>query len=72
MSIKNRHANGSKISEAKFRELVRYFTDGLDTTQTALHSGSNLNIVNLYFNAIRERIAEHCELEKIVRLKPLF
>jgi len=30
MSIKNRYVNRSKISEAKFRELVRYFATDLD------------------------------------------
>lgn len=63
MLLKNRFVNRSKISEAKFRELVRYFAADLDASQIALLSGLNRNTVNRYLKAIRERIAEHCELE---------
>lgn len=63
MSLKNRYVNRSKISEAKFRELVRYFAADLDASQIALLSGLNRNTVNRYLKAIRERIAEYCELE---------
>lgn len=63
MSVKNRYVNCSKISEAKFRELVRYFAADLDASQVALLSGLNRNTVNRYLKAIWERIAEHCELE---------
>lgn len=63
MSLKNRYVNRSKISEAKLRELVRYFAADLDATQIAQLSGLNRNTVNRYLKAIRERIAEHCELE---------
>jgi len=63
MSLKNRYVNRSKISEAKFRELVRYFAADLDASQIALLSGLNRNTVNRYLKSIRERIAEHCELE---------
>lgn len=55
--------NRSKISEAKFRELVRYLAADLDASQITLLSGLNRNTVNRYLKAIRERIAEHCELE---------
>jgi transposase-like protein len=63
MSLKNRYVNRSKISEAKFRELIRYFAADLDASQIALLSGLNRNTVNRYLKAIRERIAEYCELE---------
>lgn len=66
MSIKNRYVNRSKISEAKFRELVRYFATDLDASQIAQLSGLNRNTVNRYLKAIRECIAEHCELESPV------
>ena len=58
MSIKNRYVNRSKISEAKFRELVRYFATDLDASQIAQLSGLNRNTVNRYLKAIRERIAQ--------------
>ena len=63
MSLKNRYVNRSKISEAKFRELVRYFAADLDASQIAQLSGLNRNTVNRYLKAIRERIATFCELE---------
>ena len=66
MTLKNRYVNRSKISEAKFRELVRYFAADLDATQIAQLSGLNRNTVNRYLKAIRERIAAHCELESPV------
>lgn len=61
MLTNNRHVNSSKISEAKFRLLVRYFATDLDATQIALLSGLSRNTVNRYLKAIRQRIAEHCE-----------
>jgi transposase-like protein len=63
MSIHNRYVQRSKISEAKFRELVRYFAADLDATQITFISGLNRNTVNRYLKAIRERIAEYCESE---------
>jgi transposase-like protein len=57
------YVNRSKISEVKFRELVRYFSADLDAPQIALLSGLNRNTVNRYLKAIRERIAEQCELK---------
>jgi transposase len=63
MSIHNRYVLRSKISEAKFREMVRYFAADLDATQITMLSGLNRNTVNRYLKAIRERIAEHCEAE---------
>jgi len=61
MSTNNRYVNRSKISEAKFRLLVRSFAVYLEATQIAFLSGLNRNTVNQYLKAIRERIAEHCE-----------
>ena len=63
MSINNRYIYRSKISEAKFRELIRYFSDDLDATEITSLSGLNRNTVNRYLKAVRERIAEHCESE---------
>lgn len=59
----NRYIKRSKISEAKFRKLVRYFSADLEATQISLLTGLNRNTVNRYVNGIRERIAEYCESE---------
>ena len=59
--MKNRYAKRSKISAAKFRQLIRYFIVDLDASQIAQLIGLNRNSVNRYLRAIRERIAEFCE-----------
>jgi transposase len=51
------------MNEAKFRERVRYFAADLDAPQIAPLRALNRNTVNRYLKAIRERIAEHGELE---------
>ena len=61
MALKNKYANRSKISEAKFRELVRLFALNLEATQIAELTGLNRNTVNRVLRAIRERLAEFCE-----------
>ena len=63
MTVKNRYAKRSKISEAKFRQLVRYFAVDLDASQITQLIGLNRNSVNRYLRAIREHIAEFCETQ---------
>ena len=59
--MKNKYANRSKISEAKFRELVKLFALNLEATQIAELTALNRNTVNRFLRAIRERLAEFCE-----------
>ena len=59
----NRYAKSSKISEAKFRALLKYFVADLSATQTSEITRINRNTVNRYFNAFRERICEICAQE---------
>jgi transposase len=61
MSIINKYAKRSRISEAKFREFVRYFALDLDAQKIALLTRLNRNTVNRYLQLLRKRIAEHCE-----------
>ena len=61
MSITNRYVKRSRILEAKFRELVRYFSLDLDAHKIAFLTRLNLNTVNRYLLLIRQRIAEFCE-----------
>lgn len=65
MTMKNKYANRSKISEAKFRELVRLFSLNLDATQIAELSGLNRNTINRFLKAIGIRMAEYCEKESL-------
>jgi hypothetical protein len=61
MTIPNRYSKRLGIEEAKFRELVRYFSLDLDIQKGALLSGLNRNTVNRYLFLFRKRIAEFCE-----------
>lgn len=65
----NRYVNRAKISEAKFRQLVRYFALDLTATQMAELSNLNRNTVNRYLNGIRERVAEYCNVLRPVTLR---
>ena len=57
----NKYVNRSRISEAKFRELVKLFVLDLTATQIAELSGLNRNTVNRYITGIRQQIADYCE-----------
>lgn len=61
MAMNNKYAKNAKISEAKFRELLKLFCADLDATQITELTGINRNSVNRYLRAVRERIAEYCE-----------
>ena len=61
MTKKNRYFRHSKISEAKFRQIVRYFAMDLTATDCAELCGLSLRSVNTIYLRIRARMAEHCE-----------
>jgi transposase len=61
MSISNKYVKNAKISEPKFRELLKYFVLDLDAHTIALLTKLNRNTVNRYLYLIRKRIAELCE-----------
>jgi len=61
MTTKNRYAKRAKISEAKFKQLLRYFIHDLDAKTIASLTRLNRNTVNRYWNHIRKRIAQFCE-----------
>ena len=63
MLITNRYVKNSKISEAKFREIMKYFAFDLDAQTIALLTKLNRNTVNRYRSLIRQRIADLCEEE---------
>ena len=63
MTVRNRYANRSKISEHKFRQIIRYFAVDLDASQITKLVALNRNSVNRYLRAVRERIAEFCETQ---------
>jgi len=53
MSIANRCVKRSRISEAKFREFVRYFSLDLDAHRFATLTGLNRNTVKRYMQLIK-------------------
>jgi len=59
--MRNRYFVRSRISEAKFREIVRYFSVDLTALQSVELSGLNRNTINRIYRALRERIAETFE-----------
>ena len=59
--MKNKYIKRSKITETKFRELIKYFSLDLEAQKIAFLTHLNRNTVNRYLRLIRERIAEHCE-----------
>lgn len=61
MSIKNKYVERSKISEAKFRQIIKLFAHDLDAQTTASLTNLNRNTINRYLALIRHRIAEFCE-----------
>lgn len=63
MIDKNRYYRRSKISEAKFRQLVRCFALDFTATSTAELTGISVRSVNSIYLKIRRCIAASCELE---------
>lgn len=63
MTMRNKYAKRSRISEKKFRQLVKLFLLDLDAIQISKLTGLNRNTINRYLNAIRTRISEYCEGE---------
>lgn len=61
MIIKNKYYYRSKISERKFRQLVRYFSLDFTASDTARLTGISVRSVNVIFIKIRHRIAQYCE-----------
>lgn len=64
---KNKYARRSRISEKKFRELIRYYALDLDASRIATLSNLNRNTINRYLQLIRLRLADACEDESPLR-----
>lgn len=63
MQPRNKYVNRSRISEKKFRQLIRMFALDLEATKVVEITGLNRNTINRYFMEIRKRIARLCEQE---------
>lgn len=60
MPSKNRYYRHSKISEAKFRQLLRLFAMDLTATDAAQLCGLSVRSVNAVYQRIRARLAQEC------------
>lgn len=60
MIQKNRYFSRSKISEAKSREILRYFAMHLTVTDCSELSGISVRSINTIYLRIRCRLAEFC------------
>ncbi len=65
MNMVNRYVFRSRISEAKFREILRLFCVDLTSSQISELSGLSRNTINKLLKAIRVRISEQCEVESL-------
>ena len=61
MERRNRYYARSRISERKFRQLLRYFAMDFSATDVAELIGIRRKAVTMIFLKIRQRIAEECE-----------
>ncbi len=61
MTRQNKYYKRSRISEAKFRQLVRLFAQDLSACDVAALTGLEGKTVNSIFSKIRTRIAQECE-----------
>jgi transposase len=59
--MKNKYIIRSRISEKKFREILRLFCLNIEAKQTAEITGVSRPSINKIFDKIRGRIVEYCE-----------
>lgn len=63
MAQLNKYYRCSKISEAKFRQLMRCFALNLNATETTQLTGLSLCSTNAIFLKIRQRLPKDCEAQ---------
>ena len=65
MIMKNKYFIRSRISEKKFRQIIKLFAGDLTAEQIAFFSGLSRNCINRILKSTRLRIAEFCENESV-------
>jgi transposase-like protein len=63
MKAKNKYVNRSRISEAKFRQIILLFSEDLSATQISHLTKLSRQTINKYLTAIRLRIVELSTLQ---------
>jgi hypothetical protein len=61
MERRNRYYARSRISEKKFRQLLRYFAIDFSATNVAQLIGIRRKVVTVIFLKVRQRIAQECK-----------
>ncbi len=59
MKANNRYVKSAKISEAKFREILKYFSLDLEANKISILTKISRNTINKYLYKIRERLAKY-------------
>ncbi len=59
-TVRNRYYKNSKISEAKFRQLIKHFSMDLSASDTARLIGVSVRSVNDIFLKLRLKMSESC------------
>ena len=59
--MRNRYIFRARISEARFRRILRLFALDLNAMQIAALSGCSRVTINRYLRVLRERMAAHCD-----------
>ena len=60
MTPKNKYVKNSKISEGKFREIIKYFALDLEANKISILTKISRKTINKYLLNIRARIADYC------------
>ena len=60
MNLKNKYQKFSKITEPKFRQLLRLFALDLTASDTAKLTGVSIRSVNNLYLKLRRRLADEC------------
>jgi len=59
--MKNKYYHRSRISENKFREIIKYYSKDFTAEITSDLVGISRNTINKIYQKIRERLVEECE-----------
>jgi hypothetical protein len=63
LKSKNKYIRRSRISEVKFREILKYFSLDIEANKAAALASLNRNTINRHYLLIRRRISEFCDAE---------
>ena len=61
LSMKNKYIYRSRISEKKFREILKYFTQDIEATKIAEFTNISEKTINKITKNIRILMAKECE-----------